>query len=106
VLRSRWPNIPESELVDLVRAWGEREGVRVVLVFDGKAPPGDETIGTGAESADDWLAREAARLRASDQPFWLVTSDRELRARAGSGADRVIGGGAFAVGITEPSEQG
>jgi hypothetical protein len=28
--------------------------------------------------------------------YWLVTSDRELRERAGGGAERVIGGGAFA----------
>ena len=28
--------------------------------------------------------------------YWLVTSDRELRERAGGRAERVIGGGAFA----------
>ena len=29
-------------------------------------------------------------------PYWLVTSDRELRELAGRGAERVIGGGTFA----------
>jgi len=93
VRRSRWPNIPERELVDLVRAWAEREGLRPLIVFDGPAPvEADDVIGTGRETADDWIAREASRYA----PYWLVTSDRELRERAGGGAERVIGGGAFA----------
>lgn len=93
VLRSRWPNIPENRLVDLVRSWAEREGVRALLVFDGRAPvEADDVVGTGAESADDWIAREAERFA----PYWLVTSDRDLRRRAGGPAERVIGGGAFA----------
>lgn len=44
------------------------------------------------ETADEWLIREAARFA----PYWLVTSDRELRELAGPGAERVIGGGSFA----------
>jgi hypothetical protein len=64
--------------------------MRLLLVFDGPAPEG--AIGTKGESADDWIAREAAEL---DEPYWLVTSDRELRERAGGGAERTIGGGAF-----------
>jgi hypothetical protein len=81
VRRSLWPNIPRDELVQLVDAWAEREGVRPVVVFE------------GAESADDRIAREAAEL---DGPYWLVTSDRGLRERAGGGAERVIGSGSFA----------
>jgi hypothetical protein len=81
VRRSLWPNIPRDELVELVDAWGEREGVRPIVVFEGK------------ESADDRIARDAARL---DGPYWLVTSDRGLRERAGGRAGRVIGGGTFA----------
>jgi hypothetical protein len=87
VRRSTWPNIGRDELVELVRAWGEREGVDPVVVFEGK------------ETADDRIAREAAEL---DGPYWLVTSDRELRERAGVGADRVIGGGAFVRELTHP----
>ena len=94
VLRSKWPNIPEDELVELTRRWADEHGLNAVLVFDGAAPPGG--IGTGAESADDWLAREAARLAEAGEPYWLVTSDRELRDRAGRAAERVIGGGSFA----------
>jgi hypothetical protein len=97
VLRSRWPNIPEQELVDLARGWAERNGLEVLLVFDGDAPElADDVVGTGRESADDWIAREAL-LHA---PYWLVTSDRELRRRAGTGAERVIGGGSFAGELT------
>jgi hypothetical protein len=97
VLRSTWPNIREEELVDLVRAWAEQEGVRPLLVFDGRAPVGaDDVVGTRGESADDWIAREAPALA----PYWLVTSDRELRERAGGDAERVIGGGSFARQLT------
>jgi hypothetical protein len=93
VLRSQWPNIPERRLVELVRSWAEREGVRALLVFDGGAPvEADDVVGTGQESADDWLAREAE----SYAPYWLVTSDRELRQRAGGEAERIVGGGTFA----------
>jgi predicted RNA-binding protein with PIN domain len=100
VLRSRWPNVPERELVELVARWASEEGVEAVAVFDGRAPevaPGRSVtvVGTGAESADDWLIREAAQLREAGKPFWLVTSDRALRAAAAEGAERVIGGGGF-----------
>jgi hypothetical protein len=44
------------------------------------------------ETADEWLIREASRF----EPYWLVTSDRELRDLAGSSAERLIGGGSFA----------
>jgi predicted RNA-binding protein with PIN domain len=90
VMRSRWPNVPATELVERVQEWAEREGVEPVIVFDGKAPEG--AIGTQGESADDWIAREARSL---EGPYWLVTSDRELRERAGAQAERVFGGGAF-----------
>lgn len=110
VLRSQWPNIPEQELVDLCRSWAEARDVRAVVAFDGQAPGGlvgeEELaphcvlVGTGAESADDWLVRAAAELRAADRPFWLVTSDRDLRARGGIGAEKVVGGGSFADELT------
>jgi predicted RNA-binding protein with PIN domain len=90
VMRSRWPNVGETELVERVQRWAEGEGLDVMIVFDGKAPEG--AIGTKGESADDWITREAGGLQGS---YWLVTSDRELRERAGGLADRVIGGGAF-----------
>jgi hypothetical protein len=68
-----------------------------MLVFDGRAPiEAADVVGTGAESADDWIAREAGRF----VPYWLVTSDRELRSRAGRAAERVIGGGSFAAELT------
>jgi hypothetical protein len=90
VQRSRWPNIPDAELVERVQEWAGREDVESLIVFDGKAPQG--AIGTKGESADDWIAREAGSL---PEPYWLVTSDRELRERAGGRAERLIGGGAF-----------
>lgn len=76
-----WPNIPRDELVELVQAWGEREGVHPIVVFEGE------------ETADERIARDAAAL---EGPYWLVTSDRGLRERAAAGAVRVIGGGSFA----------
>src|SRR6266540_1562775 len=106
VLRSRWPNIPERELVELIARWAAAEGVEAVAVFDGQAPRVEPeaactVVGTGDESADDWLIREAARLREAGESFWLVTSDRALRAAAAEGAERVIGGGSFAKTLTE-----
>jgi hypothetical protein len=76
-----WPNIPRKELEQLVDSWAEREGVDARVVFEAE------------ETADDRIARETAEL---DGPYWLVTSDRGLRERAGRRADRVIGGGSFA----------
>ena len=89
VLRSRWPNLAEEELVGLAEAWAERHGHEVVLVFDGKAPAG--AIGSGRESADDWLIREVPKHPGA----WLVTSDRALRDAASGHASKVVGGGSF-----------
>jgi predicted RNA-binding protein with PIN domain len=68
------------------------------VVVDGRDPAKGEAdvVYTGNESADDWIARRAAELATGPQPYWLVTSDRELRARVGSRPERVIGGGSFA----------
>ena len=89
VQRSQWPNLSDEELLDRASAWADRHGHEVIVVFDGKAPSG--AIGTKGESADDWLIREVPKHPGA----WLVTSDRELRERAGSDAARVIGGGTF-----------
>jgi hypothetical protein len=71
--------------------------VQPLVVFDGRAPvDAEDVVGTGREIADDWIAREAPLLA----PYWLVTSDRELRERAGRNAERVIGGGSFARELT------
>ena len=109
VLRSQWPNIPEQELVELCCAWAERNGVRAVVVFDGRAPAGGSdrcpVVGTGPESADDWLIRRAAELQTEGSCFWLVTSDRALR-EAVYGAARTIGGGSFANELRPPPPGG
>ena len=97
VRRSVWPNIAAEELVRLCRSWAEREDVRVLVVFDGRAPvDAADVVGTGPESADDWIARHAPE----HVPYRLVTSDRELRDRAGARAARVVGGGTFARELT------
>lgn len=96
VRRSLWPNLAPERLVELLAAWARAEGVEAVAVFDGTAPEpvgGVEVVGTGRESADDWIARRAEEL---DAPYILVTSDRELRERAGGRAEQVLGGGALA----------
>ena len=96
VLRSQWPNVPEDELVRRCCGWANRHGHDIVLVFDGAAPAGVVgercvVVGSGGESADDWLIREAPNYPGA----WLVTSDRALREAAGAHAARVVGGGAF-----------
>jgi hypothetical protein len=97
VQRSLWPNIPSERLVELVRDWAEQHEMRPLVVFDGRAPvEADDVVGTGGEIADDWIAREAP----SYAPYWLITSDGELRERAGQNAERVIGGGSFARELT------
>jgi len=96
VRRSLWPNLSPERLVELLARWAESEGAEAVAVFDGPAPEpvaGVEVVGTGSESADDWISRKAAELT---EPYVLVTSDRELRERAGENAERILGGGAFA----------
>jgi hypothetical protein len=65
-------------------------------VFDGPAPvEADDVVGTGDMSADDWLVQRSRKLGAAGQAYWLVTSDRALRAAAGERAERIVGGGAF-----------
>ena len=101
VLRSQWPNLPEEELVAQASEWALRNGHEIVLVFDGKAPGGivgseqrnssTTLVGTGGESADDWLIREAPGYPGA----WLVTSDRALREAAGTRASKLVGGGSF-----------
>ena len=100
VIRSTWPNMPETELVEACRRWSAAAGARAVLVFDGTAPRGSEDdrlalVGTGRESADDWIARAANELARAGRAYRLVTSDRGLRARAAHSADEVVGGGTF-----------
>jgi predicted RNA-binding protein with PIN domain len=94
VRRSRWPNMGREELVERVAGWAAERGHEPLVVFDGRAPEG--AVGSGGETADDWIARRAAELAERGESFWLVTSDRELRQRAGPAAERVVGGGAFA----------
>jgi predicted RNA-binding protein with PIN domain len=107
VLRSQWPNIPEEELAHLACEWAKRNGVRAIVVFDGRAPDRPESdhctvVGTRGESADEWLMRRAEQLSADGAPFWLVTTDRALRQAAGKGAERTIGGGSFANELRPP----
>jgi hypothetical protein len=81
VRRSLWPNIPRDELEELCARWAEQRGHDVLVVWE------------GVDTADDRIAREVAEL---DAPVWVVTSDRELRNRVETHAERVLGGGSFA----------
>jgi hypothetical protein len=87
VRRSRWPNLSKAELVSESRAWATQEGMALIVVFEGSAPEEAADLVAGRPTADDWLAAHAAAF----EPYWLVTSDRELRRRAA----RVVGGGTF-----------
>jgi hypothetical protein len=107
VMRSRWPNFREDRFVALARLWAEREDVELIVVFDGRGPGGlvgldelDERttlVGAGDEIADDWIAREAARLAGAGRRVRLVSSDRGLRDRVSSYVEQIVGGGAFAT---------
>ena len=71
------------------RAWAEREGADLLVVFDG--PPiddGPDLVGSGRRSADDVIAELPG-------PFVLVSSDRALRERVADKAERIVGGGSF-----------
>ena len=115
VLRSRWPNVPEDEVLERCCAWAAERAHRALVVFDGEAPGGVvgerdignscTAVGTGRESADDWLTRRAADLEAGGEAYWLVTSDRELRRRAGTAAERIVGGGSFVRELGAANEQ-
>ena len=91
VRRSQWPNLSREELVERARAWAEREGVDLLIVFDGEPPEKAPDL-VGSANADDEIVLITTKL---DSPFWLVTSDRGLRERVGDRAERVIGGGTF-----------
>ena len=107
VQRSQWPNVSDEDLVERARAWADRHDAELVLVFDGKAPDagvgtkqlhdGTTLVGTGGESADDRLIREAPAYPGA----WLVTSDRALREAAGKTAGRIVGGGSFLRGLDD-----
>jgi hypothetical protein len=97
VRRSRWPNLSPADLVTRARAWAAGEGFDLLVVFDGPAPQDapDLIASRPGESADDRIAEIAERLTNEGSAYWLVTSDRGLRARAADGAARVVGGGSF-----------
>ena len=98
VRRSLWPNLSPGRLVELAREWAVAQSHKVLVVFDGAAPgEAEDLVSTGRGSADDWIARAATGF---ERPWWLVTSDRELRERAGGTAERVVGGGSVARELT------
>ena len=85
VRRSVWPNVSRERLVELVERWAAANGVDALVVFEGES-----------ETADDRIVREVEDF----DRYWLVTSDRELRRRAGERAERTIGGGSFVRELT------
>ena len=95
VRRSAWPNVSRADLVTRARAWAKREGAELLIVFDGDAPENaPDLVGSGRRSADDLIAE-------LEGPFWLATSDRELRDRVASRAERFLGGGSFLAELRE-----
>ena len=93
--RSAWPNLSRDDLVTRARAWAQREGADLLIVFDGDAPEdAPDLVGSGRRSADDLIAE-------LEGPFWLATSDRELRERVRPQAARFLGGGSFLAELRE-----
>lgn len=107
VLRSRWPNADERELVDAVARWAvaHPRSPQVAVVFDGTYEGEGPTVvehdaqtvvvATSGEVADDVIVRETAELRAEGAPVVVATSDRELRERVQAHGASVVGGGGF-----------
>ena len=95
VRRSLWPNLSAKELVERTRAWAEREGHELRVVFDGETPEDAPDL-VGSRYADDAIA---AAVEGAEGSVWVVTSDRELRRRVEEGADRILGGGTFVRSI-------
>ena len=91
VRRSRWPNLSREGLVDRAREWAAAEGHELLIVFDGE-PPEEAPDLVGSRNADDAIVELAAGI---DGPWWLVSSDRGLRARVGDAPERIMGGGSF-----------
>jgi hypothetical protein len=93
VRRSAWPNLGRSEVLARSREWARRQGVTLLVVFDGDPPEAAaDAAGSGAGSADDRIVELAATV---ERPLWVATSDRELRERIDPPAERAIGGGTF-----------
>ncbi len=107
VMRSRWPNAGERELVDAVAQWADEHPRTpiVAVVYDGTYEgdgPGmfehDQrtvVVATGGELADDVIVREVEELRGESEPVIVATSDRELRERVEAHGAKVVGGGSF-----------
>jgi hypothetical protein len=91
VRRSQWPNLSREELVDRTREWAGREQHELLIVFDGDAPEDAPDL-VGSRNADDAIVELAEGF---DRPWWLVSSDRGLRARLGVAPARIVGGGSF-----------
>jgi len=91
VRRSQWPNLSREELVERVRDWAGREGHDLLIVFDGEAPDDAPDL-VSSPHADDEIVRLAT---SAPRPYWVATSDRELRRRLGDGPQRIVGGGTF-----------
>ena len=95
VRRSRWPNISREALVERARGWAVREGHDLLIVFDGE-PPGQAPDLVGSRNADDAIVELSVGF---ERAWWLVSSDRGLRARLGDRPARIIGGGTFSQTI-------
>lgn len=107
VMRSRWPNAGELELVEAIARWAgdHARDPQVAVVFDGTyrgEGPGvfehdarTVVVATQGEVADDVIAREVEGLRADGEPVIVATSDRELRERVEAHGAKVVGGGSY-----------
>jgi predicted RNA-binding protein with PIN domain len=89
--RSRWPNLSKEELLERAREWAKREGVNLIVVFDGQSPEDGADVAS-APHADDEIVRI---VNEHQGPVWVVTSDRELQRRVRERAVKTVGGGSF-----------
>ena len=95
VLRSRWPNIREDALC-AASSGGPRTRASTRDRASTARPRGRDARPPRRQRQADRRRLDHNRGRPAERegtPYWLITSDRELRERAGGAAARIIGGG-------------
>lgn len=92
----------QRRLVDAGASWAGALGAAMVLVFDGVGPiggVGERAIGgelavrvvaTGAQTADEWIEREARAVHRTGDTVWVVSSDGGVRRATAAAAQLQI----------------
>ncbi|MCW2928122.1 MAG: YacP-like domain [Thermoleophilia bacterium] len=96
-------------LLDALLGWTVEFNHELYIVFDGAGPVGvgdhpwgnGTVVGSGDMDGDTVIERYAASLARASRPYWLVTSDADLREVAGARSERTLEADAFATELIE-----